>query len=119
MKVGGSFLDKLSEKTGIAKDDREQSKLKLKAALAEALALIKGSPMDTESTRSFIRQGITDPLTFSPKRLYDIWNKQDEGTAMPMFADGKTLEVPFKGNHFFIYNRYNRWNKVLEYVEGK
>jgi hypothetical protein len=119
MKVGGPFLDKLSEKTGIAKDDKEQSKLKLKAALAEALALIKGSPMDTESTRSFIRQGIGDPLSFSPKRLYEIWKKEDEGVGIPMFSKGKTLEVPFKGKHFFIYNRYNRWNKVLEYVEGR
>lgn len=125
MKVGGPFIDQLSEKTGIAKDDREQSKLKWKAVLAESLALIKGSPMDTESTRSFIRQGIMDPLTFSPKRLFDIWkkerksNQEDQGATFPMFAKGKTLEVPFKGEHFFIYNAYKRWNKILEYVESR
>lgn len=118
MKVGGPFIDKLSEKTGIAKDDREQRILKRKAALIESWDLVKGSSLDTESARSFIRKGIEDPLTFSPKRLYDIWEKKKEGIKTPMFANGQSLEMNFKGSHLMFYNRYDRWAKVLDYVKG-
>jgi hypothetical protein len=116
MKAGGPFIDRLSEKTGIAKDDKKQARMKLKSAVIESWNLVKGSPLDTEATRSFIRQGIADPLSFSPKRLFDIWQKQNEGISMPMFAKGKSLEVPFKGSHLLFYNRYSRWNKVLDYI---
>ncbi|MDO8523121.1 MAG: hypothetical protein Q7S12_02450 [bacterium] len=119
MKFGGPFIEKLSKETGIPTDNDEQKKLKLKATMGEALALLKGSPMDTENTRSFIRRGIYDPLTFTPKRLLEIWQKDNKknGT-FPFFQKGKSLEVPFKSpGHFFIYDRFERWNKILGYSE--
>ncbi|OGF81078.1 hypothetical protein A2930_00715 [Candidatus Giovannonibacteria bacterium RIFCSPLOWO2_01_FULL_45_34] len=120
MKLGGPFAEKLAEEKNIPKDGNEQKKLKLKAALAEGLALFKGSPLNTENTRSFIRRGIYDPLTFTPKRLFDIWRKGGkEKGSFPMFQKGRSLEVPFKSlGHFFFYNRFDRWNKILGYSEN-
>lgn len=120
MKLGGPFAEKLAEEKNIQKDGDEQKKLKLKAALAEGLALVKGSPLDTENTRSFIRRGIKDPSTFTPKKLFEIWKKGGKETGkFPMFQKGKSLEVPFKSSgHFFFYNRFDRWNKILGYSEN-
>ncbi|MDP2668449.1 MAG: hypothetical protein Q8P07_01265 [bacterium] len=119
MKLGGLFTERLQEEKNIPKDGDEQKKLKLKAALAEGVALLKGSPLDTENTRSFIRRGIKDPLTFTPKRLLEVWKKGGkEKGSFPMFQKGRSLEVPFNSpGHFFIYNRFERWNKILGYSE--
>ena len=116
MKTDKGFIDALSEKTGIAKDDEETLKLKRGAVFAEAVALLKGTDLDTDENRAFIRRGVLDPLTFNPKRFMDTLQK--ETPTVPLFKKGKAMEAPFKGHHFFIYNRYKRWAKILDYVEN-
>ncbi len=120
MKLGGPFTERLQEEKNIPKDTDAEKKLKMKAALAEGIALLNGSPLDTEHTRSFIRRGIKDPLTFTPKRLFEVWKKGGKKTgSFPMFQKGRSLEVPFKSpGHFFFYNRFDRWSKDLEYSES-
>lgn len=117
-KEGPKFMDALIEKTGIQKDGSVQTALKRGAVLAEASALLKGSSLDTESTRAYIRRAMYDPLTFSRERLAEIYAKQQEGNRLPFLKNGKSIEVPFKGTHFFIYDRYKRWAQILDFVKN-
>lgn len=118
MEKGKTLIDRLSEKTGILKDNETQTKLKREAAIAEGIMLVKGSSLDTETTRSFIRRGIYDPLTFSLKNLMNIRREQRDGVPVPFFGKGKTTEVPFKGHHFFLYDRYHRWGTIFDFVKN-
>ena len=43
--------------------------------------------------------------------LVSIGSRYPRNTAQPH------SEVPFKGKHMFFYNRYDRWTKILDFVE--
>ena len=116
MKQSGAFVDYLSRVKAIEKDDGEQTKLKWRAAIAEVTTLIKGSSLDTEETRSFIRRAMYDPITFSPMRILEIRKKSREGKKVQFFQEGKSVEAPFKGHHMFFYNRYHRWSTILDFA---
>ena len=87
-------------------------------AVAEAWALFKGSPLDTENTRSYIRSAVFDPLTPSPTRLVN-WMKRDNSLPLGKANIGKSLEVPFKGFHFNFYHSYKRWSIILKSLNGE
>lgn len=114
---GAHFVDGLAKKTGIEKDAGEQIPLKQKAAWAELGALLRGTELDTENTRSYIRRGTHDPLSFSLQRFVETVMKDRPTIAAPILKKGKSLEVPFKGSHLFPYNRYRRWANVLDFVK--
>lgn len=117
MRLGGKFTEHLSRVKSISKDDPEQGKLKWKAAQAEILTLIKGTSMDTENTRSFIRRAMYDPTTFNPMRLLEIWQKSQDGKAVQFYKEGASLEAPFKGHHMLFYNRFDRYNTILNFAK--
>src|SRR3989338_604056 len=112
---GPKFIQDLSRKTGIAVDAPEQLALKRKAALAEILTMMKGTRMDTENNRLFIRRALYDPATSSPMQLVKALGKEPK-IAAPIFQRGKSLEVPFAHSHYFLYRRYHRWASILDFV---
>lgn len=118
MKRGNAFINYLSLEKGIPKDAPEQLKLKWKATIVEVWTLIKGSSLDTDGVRSFIRRGMYDPVTFSMGRLFEIWQKSNQGKGAQFYQDGKSVEAPFRGQHMFFYNRYKRWSTILDFAEG-
>jgi len=114
-----AFLENLSKTSNIPMDDKEQMRLKLEAALADGLLLLRGSPLDTENNRSFIRQGIYDPLTFSPKRIFDIWQRHRKNKGgFVSFSEGRSLQAPYRSAHFSIHKRFERWKTILDYCQG-
>lgn len=113
---GAGFVDGLAKKTGIQKDTEEQLSLKQKGAWAELGALLKGTELDTENIRSYIRRGMYDPLSFSLQRFIETLMKERLIIAAPVLKRGKSLEVPFKGSHLFPYIRYHRWASILDFV---
>lgn len=116
LKEDKKFVEALMERKGMVKDDTREAVRKRAAVWHEGLTLLRGTSMDTESQRSFIRRGINDPLTSSRQRLAGIEQKKAAGVVTPVFTNGKSMEVPFKGSHFFIYNRYKRWAQILDFV---
>jgi|SRR3989344_2195063 len=118
MAQGGVFIKYLSKEKGIPEDGKEQASLKRWTAAAEVLAFIKGTPLDTEKTRSFIRRGISDPVTYSSQREHEVREKIEGGTRIPFFQRGRSVEVPFKGRHMFIYDRYHRWSTILDFAKN-
>lgn len=117
MKLGGKFTEYLAGVKSIPKDDPEQSKLKWKAATAEIMTLIKGTSMDTDNTRSFIRRAMYDSATFNPVRLLEIWQKSQDGKRIQFYDKGRSLEAPFKGHHMLFYDRHERWSTILDFAE--
>lgn len=73
MKRDKAFYKAVSEQKGIAPDSPEQTKLKKGAVIHEGLRLLSGTPLDTENNRMFVRRSITDPLTFNPARLGQVY----------------------------------------------
>lgn len=109
---GKGFIRQLSARMEIDQDTPEQLALKREAAIAEGLVLIKGSPIDTEGTRSYIRSAVYDPLAFRWSRLFRQWNG-GKGLAGGSQKIGKSIEIPFYGSHFFFYRSYRRWATIL------
>lgn len=88
MRLGGPFMEYMHQKTGIPKDNAEQKSLKADALKRTGLALLRGSPLDTEhgglklQTKYFIRTADLDPLTTDPVRLW----KSMKGKIMSLFG---------------------------------
>ena len=119
---GGPFTrfltSHLAKEKNIPEDSRGQQLLKWRVVFSDVWNLVKGSSLDTEETRSFIRRGIDDPVTESETRTRDVQEKVKGGIPVPFFSSGKSSEVPFKGRHFFIYDRYHRWSTILDFVKS-
>lgn len=118
-KQDAPFLAWLSKAAKIAEDDPVQKSLKKKAAFAEGWLTIKGSPLDTEKNRSFIRQGLLDPLTFSPKRWLLTWGKRLFNKNKYFFHDeGRALQASYNSGHFSLHKRFDRWKTILDFCQN-
>lgn len=113
------FLKKLEEMLQqrgiIEKDNQEQKKLKRKAALTDALNLIKGSSFDTESIRSFIRQGLYDPTSFSPSVFLRTLLQTLQGKT-PVLGKGRSLTFPILATHFINRYRVEKWGRIIDFA---
>lgn len=124
------FLDKLSKAANVPADDEEQKKLKNGAAFTEGWLMVRGTPLDTEDTRSFIREAIYDPLSTGPQRISEIWLKRfgpkrifnffqgKKDIGLISFSNGRSLKTPFSATHFNLHKRFGRWGKILDYCQG-
>lgn len=103
---------------------------KNKKQLFRALAgrLLKGAGLDTDK-RGFIRQGLYDPLTTSPKKIYENYRRRSSDVtsyggkainlAVPMKDRGRILTAPMDRSHIFIYENFKRWNQIINYCKTK
>ncbi|OGG79753.1 hypothetical protein A3A39_04505 [Candidatus Kaiserbacteria bacterium RIFCSPLOWO2_01_FULL_54_13] len=118
---GGPFIryfsNYLATKKGVPEDNRSQRSLKWGVVLSEVGNLVKGTSLDTQEVRSFIRRGIDDPVTKSDARTREVQEKVARGIPHPFFQRGRSSEIPFKGRHFFIYHRYHRWSTILDFAQ--
>lgn len=73
MKRDKAFYKAVSDQKGITPDSPEQTKFKRDAVIHEGLRLLSGTPLDTEDNRMFVRRSTTDPLTFNPIKLGQVY----------------------------------------------
>lgn len=54
-------------------------------------------------------------------RLGEQMKKIEENALVPqpIVQEGHVLKTRFEGKHFFFYNRFKRWAKILNYASGK
>ncbi len=116
-KEDAKFREALVRRKGLKPEGAVQKVLKLGTVAAEAFELIRGTSLDTEKNRSYIRRGLYDPTTFSKERLEEVNGKEFDAINAHIFKRGAAVEAPFKGRHFFMYDRYKHWEKVLDFVK--
>lgn len=115
------FLKQLGEvlkQRGIdTEDSRQQLGLKRKAALIDVWNMIKGTPWDTENTRSFIRRGMLDPVTFSPFNLLRIKTLRQKAQGKNTVRGiGKSLEFGIASTHSIERYRIEKWGRMVKYA---
>lgn len=109
--------DELSAKGIDWADSSEQKKMKLKAALVDVWNQIKGSPFDTENVRSFIRQGIADPVSFPSAAFREILSRKVKNIKVEnkivAKKRGKSLEFGIGATHFISRYRADKWARIV------
>lgn len=93
-------------------DSSEQKRMKLKATLIDAWNLIKGSPFDTENVRSFIRQGITDPVSF-PSRGFFRNLRNEFKNKINVTQNNRSLNFAINSTHFINRYRVDKWARII------
>lgn len=127
-KKAKAFREAMEEAQQFPSDSLEQKKQKNRLVLQEGLKLIKGSPLDTEHNRLFIRKGFKDPLTTGITYINQIQDKirelVEKGYTNPNFVafdEGKSITVPTEhGTHFYIYKDTikKKWNNIFTFVKN-
>ncbi len=121
----------LSKEKNIAPDNSSQTKLKLRCLYETGLKLVKGSPLNTDVNRTYIRSGTFDPLSTGPLRIGErvasnALNKAKKYLGLgeikgitSVKKKGRSLEFPYNTSHFWAYTRrFNRWEQAFKYCKG-
>lgn len=110
-------LSAVLEQRGIRSfDSNEQNKLKNSVKWQAIKFLAKGTPLDTESFRSYIEQGMLDPATTDPKRL--IFLLTHKGKKRFYKAGERSLGMGIKHLHWMDPMRWpDKWLRGIESYE--
>ncbi len=122
-----AFRNYLRERHLIDPDSKSQTALKYLTAASKGMWLIHGSPLDTKENRLFIREGMKDPLTTGLSRVMRVHNAMVEAatkgrTSIQLAAknrDRSFTSVTEHGNHIWIYQHPEKWNKRFTFVQHK
>lgn len=102
--------------------DKTQGTLKWAAAMVDLFNVIKGTPLDTENIRSFVRQGIKDPLSFPSRGFFDTLtqevrnrlsrNKKPD-TKINYTVNQRSLEFAIETGHYINRFRVDKWARIV------
>lgn len=117
--ANSQFLRQLGEvlkQRGInTEDSRQQLGLKRQAALIDVWNMVKGSPLDTKNTRSFIRRGMADPVSFSPVMLLRALFQKIQGKNA-VTGQGRSLEFAVAATHTIERYRIEKWGEMIDRI---
>jgi hypothetical protein len=110
-------LGGILEKKGIVSyESEEQNRLKKSANRQTTRFLIKGTPLDTENFRSHIEQGMLDPATADPKKIFFLMT---HGKDKRFFKAGnRSLGMGVNYSHWMDPGRWpDKWVPGIESYE--
>lgn len=123
-RVFAENLKKILADKGFNLDESEgQMDLKKKVLWINVINLIKGSELDTENVRTYIRRGLYDPLTFSINRYLLNQGLLERGLDpvtkyVPEDKAGSkgAKEFAFNSSHFVDRFRIKRWERAISSI---
>lgn len=96
-------------------DSTDQSELKGTAVRTDIIMMVKGTPLDNDEVRVYIRRGNTDPTTISPVNLARVFARSIKSKGI--IQDTKRLgikEYPIQTTHFINRWRVGKWGRVVD-----
>lgn len=117
-KTEGPFYKRIRELKNIPEDSKEQSGLKFKSFLEEMKALGRGTEPDFEE-RGYYRAPDLDPTNIKPEGLIDrgVSFLRKRKFAFRSKGNKLTISTSRKAHNFPWKKSFNRWERVLEYIE--
>ena len=120
------FVDKLksilTDRHIYTQESKEQLNLKKKALIINVINLIKGSELDTEGVRVYIRRGIKDPTAFSIDKFIANLKllAENKNPVTSYFRNNKpntkdrVLDFAIGSSHYINRFRIKRWERAIK-----
>ena len=109
-----AFVDLQKERGMIPHDSDQENKLKKNANWQQIKLLIRGTPFDTDSFRSYVVQGMRDPATMGLKQVLSF----DEKGKKFFKAGNRSLGMGINYTHWMDRGRWlGKWIRNIEQYE--